>query len=96
MVMASMVMATHIDDTNGELSNFKYDKVIFRLQKDCSLDKIPDVSYHQNDQSLTIFQIKYFLEQDSAKYPGLDVFLSGKQKSLVNHDFQRENLDLSY
>ena len=46
IVMASMLMASHIDDTNGELSNFKYDKVIFRLQKDCSLDKIPDVSYH--------------------------------------------------
>lgn len=38
------VSASHIDDTNGELSNFSYDRVVFRLQKDCSLDKTPDVS----------------------------------------------------
>lgn len=39
----SAAWASHIDDTNGELSNFKWDKVVFRLMKDCSLDRIPDV-----------------------------------------------------
>lgn len=44
MMMGMLSLASHIDDTNGELSNFKYNKVNFRLQKDCSLDKMPDVS----------------------------------------------------
>ena len=38
------VNATHIDDVDGELSNFSFDRVVMRLQKDCSLDKMPDVS----------------------------------------------------
>ena len=40
----TLINASHIDDTNGELSNFSFDRVVFRVQKDCSLDKIPDVS----------------------------------------------------
>jgi hypothetical protein len=44
LVFASFAMATHLDDTNGELTNFSYDKVIFRTIKDCSLDKLPGVS----------------------------------------------------
>ena len=35
--------ASHIDNLNNELTAFTFDKVNFRLQKDCSLDKIPDV-----------------------------------------------------
>ncbi|CDW91745.1 UNKNOWN [Stylonychia lemnae] len=58
----SMVSTSHIDDTNGELSNFSFDRVVFRTVKDCSLDKIPD--------------IKYFLEEDGGKYPKLDIYLS--------------------
>ena len=44
LAIFGLAMATHIDDVNGELSNFSYDRVVFRLQKDCSLDKIPDVN----------------------------------------------------
>jgi hypothetical protein len=37
-------MTSHIDDVNGELSTFTFDKVVFRTVKDCSLDKMPGVS----------------------------------------------------
>lgn len=40
----TLAMTSHIDDIDGELSNFSWDRVIFRLRKDCSLDKMPDVS----------------------------------------------------
>lgn len=43
LVLVSLAAGTHIDDTDGELTNFSYDKVVFRTIKDCSLDKIPDV-----------------------------------------------------
>lgn len=36
---ATMAIASHIDDAGGELTNFKFDQVIFRLKKDCSLDR---------------------------------------------------------
>ena len=38
---------SHIDDIDGELSKFSFDSVIFRLQKDCSLDRIPDVRIYR-------------------------------------------------
>eukprot|EP00347_Sterkiella_histriomuscorum_P017366 403349658 len=62
LLIVSQVQGSHIDDTNGELSNFSFDRVVFRLQKDCGLDKIPD--------------IKYFLEEDGGRYPDLDIYLS--------------------
>ena len=40
----ALLGASHIEDTNGELSNFSWDRVVFRVQKDCGLDKIPEVS----------------------------------------------------
>ena len=43
-LLALHVSASHIDDTDGDLNNFSFDKVVFRLQKDCSIDRIPDVS----------------------------------------------------
>ena len=67
-----LVSGSHIDDVNGELSNFVFDEVRFRLQKDCALDRIPDVSC-----TCITFKIKYFLEEDSIKYPKLNTFLSG-------------------
>ena len=36
--------ASHLDDTNGVLSNFKYDAIKFKTQTNCSLDKYPEVS----------------------------------------------------
>ena len=42
--LATIAVATHIDDAGGELTNFKYDQVVFRLKKDCSLDRQPEVS----------------------------------------------------
>lgn len=36
---------SHIDNENGELSNFSYDKVVYRVKKDCSLDRMPGVSF---------------------------------------------------
>ena len=41
--LTMLVGASHIDDVNGELTNFKFDQVIFRLKKDCSLDRQPEV-----------------------------------------------------
>jgi hypothetical protein len=41
----SLAITSHIDDIDGELSKFSYDKVIFRTIKDCSLDKLPGVNY---------------------------------------------------
>lgn len=43
-ILLSVAMASHIDDVDGELTKFSYDSVVFRLQKDCSLDRIPEVS----------------------------------------------------
>ena len=46
---ATMAAASHIDDAGGELTNFKFDQVVFRLKKDCSLDRQPEVTnrlYH--------------------------------------------------
>ena len=40
-----LAAATHIDNENGELSNLKFDQVIFRLKKDCSLDRQPEVTH---------------------------------------------------
>ena len=42
-LMFALSTCTHIDDIDGELTNFTYDKVIFRTIKDCSLDKLPGV-----------------------------------------------------
>ena len=39
----ALVNGSHIDDDDLELTNFSYDRVVFRTVKDCSLDKIPDV-----------------------------------------------------
>ena len=44
LALTPFAMTSHIDDTNGELSNFTFDKVVFRTVKDCSLDKMPGVS----------------------------------------------------
>ena len=41
--LTMFVGASHIDDVNGELTNLKFDQVIFRLKKDCSLDRQPEV-----------------------------------------------------
>ena len=41
--MATLSSASHLDDLDGELSNLKWDKVIFRTKTDCSLDKNPHV-----------------------------------------------------
>ena len=78
-VLSCVVLGSHIDDVNGELSNFSFDKVVFRLQKDCSLDRIPDVriiwcGIH--------FQVKFFLDNEAVKYPALSIFLSGKQNNI--------------
>ena len=46
---ATMAAASHIDDAGGELTNLKFDQVVFRLKKDCSLDRQPEVTnrlYH--------------------------------------------------
>lgn len=46
LIMASLVTmaaSSHIDDVDKELTNFKFDQVIFRLKKDCSLDRQPEV-----------------------------------------------------
>ena len=43
LALVALTQATHIDNLDNELTNFKFDSVIFRLQKDCSLDRIPDV-----------------------------------------------------
>jgi hypothetical protein len=61
-ILVGLALSSHLDDDNSELSNYSFNKVNFKLQKDCSLDKIPD--------------IKNFLEVESVKYPALDVFLS--------------------
>ena len=60
--MFALVLTSHIDDDNGELSTFTYDKVVFRLQKDCSLDRMQGM--------------RKWLEEETAKYPDLEVFLS--------------------
>lgn len=39
----ALCLCSHIDDDNGELTNFTFDTVKFKTIKDCSLDKIPDV-----------------------------------------------------
>ena len=39
-------LSSHIDDTNGELSNLAWNKVVFRTMKDCSLDKLPGVRFY--------------------------------------------------
>ena len=41
---AGMVACSHIDDAEGELTKLKFDQVIFRLKKDCSLDRQPEVT----------------------------------------------------
>ena len=42
--IVSMAAASHIDDASGELTNLKFDQVVFRLKKDCSLDRQPEVT----------------------------------------------------
>lgn len=44
VALVPLVICSHIDDINGELSNLKYQKVVMRTTKDCSLDKMPGVS----------------------------------------------------
>ena len=61
-IFISTTSSSHIDDTNGVLSNFSFDRVVFKLRKDCSLDKIPEV--------------KRFLDEETVKYPKLEVYLS--------------------
>ena len=43
LLFLSLALCSHIDDVDGELSGFSFDKVIFRLQKNCAIDRIPDV-----------------------------------------------------
>ena len=64
------VKASHIDDVDGELSKFEWDQVIFRLKKDCSMDRLPE--------------LKKILDEESVYYPKLTTYLSGKY-TLVNH-----------
>ena len=44
LMAAIPTSASHLDDTNGILSNFSYDGVKFKTQTNCSLDKYPAVS----------------------------------------------------
>ena len=46
-LFAAPSTASHLDDTNGIFSNFKFDQVKFKTQTNCSLDKYPEVSLAQ-------------------------------------------------
>ena len=46
------VNGSHLSDTDGVFTNFKYDEVKFKTQTNCSLDKYPEVSSHINLISL--------------------------------------------
>ena len=70
----SMSAASHIDDTDGELSKLEWDQVIFRLKKDCSMDRLPE--------------LKKILDDESVFYPKLTTYLSGKYSPLVNDTFR--------
>ena len=43
MLLSSFTQASHLDDL-AALDSFKWDTVVFRTRKDCSLDVHPDVS----------------------------------------------------
>ena len=47
LLLAVPSTASHLDDTNGLFSNFKFDVVKFKTQTNCSLDKYPEVRYRQ-------------------------------------------------
>ena len=42
------VSASHLDDTDGVLSNFKFDTVKFKSRTNCSLDQYPEVTKASN------------------------------------------------
>ena len=44
-MVVCLVSSSHIDQDDVGLNNLTYDRVVFRLQNDCSLDKTPDVSF---------------------------------------------------
>ena len=50
LLFATPSIASHLDDTNGIFSNFKFDQVKFKTQTNCSLDKYPEVSLRQNNK----------------------------------------------
>lgn len=43
-LLASGSAASHLDDTDGMLTNFAFDTVKFKTKTDCSLDKYATVS----------------------------------------------------
>jgi hypothetical protein len=43
-LLATGSVASHLDDIDGQLSNFSFDTVKFKTKTDCSLDKYTTVS----------------------------------------------------
>ena len=43
IILLAFVSASHFDDL-ALIDGFKWDKVVFRTRKDCSLDEAPEVS----------------------------------------------------
>ena len=46
ILLSSFTQASHLDDI-AALDSFKWDNVVFRTKKDCSLDHHPDVSLNK-------------------------------------------------
>ena len=55
-----LTQTSHIDDEDN-LMELKHDKVVFRLKKDCSLDRMPGVNE--------------FFKEEAQKYPKMDTYL---------------------
>ena len=60
LTLASQAIASHLDDVNGVLSNFKFDTVKFKTQTNCSLDKYPGVSFQLIATNMFLICPHYF------------------------------------
>ena len=69
-LLSFALCGTHIDDINGELSSFTFDKVTLTTFKDCNLDKMPD--------------LRHFIEVEQGKYPDLNVYISSDGEPKLN------------
>ena len=45
VTLFALTFASHLDDDLGQLTNFKYDEVVMKTFKDCSLDQTPGVHF---------------------------------------------------
>ena len=80
-LLLPLAAASHFDEI-AELDNLKFDKVAFRLKKDCSLDNKPD--------------IKRFLEVESAHYPELGVFIASEGEARFDLYEDKTKVDTIY